>query len=69
MHVTYDAQADAAYVCLVPRTEPGESSEQELVEERDIVLDFDRDGRLLGVEVLHASRVLRPETLEDAQRL
>ncbi|MCS3443269.1 DUF2283 domain-containing protein [Microbacterium phyllosphaerae] len=29
----------------------------------ELILDFDRDGRLLGIEVLGASGLLRPEDL------
>ena len=55
--VTYDGSADAAYIHLVPiradgvaTTVPGEH------EAGSVNLDFDRDGRLLGIEVLAASR-------------
>jgi uncharacterized protein YuzE len=35
--------------------------------ETDMInLDFDRDGRLIGIEVLSASRHLPPELLADA---
>jgi len=30
------------------------------------VLDFDRDGRLIGIDVMSASRALREELLRDA---
>lgn len=34
----------------------------------DFILDLDRDGRLLGIEVLAATTGLRPETLALADR-
>ncbi|WP_127474368.1 DUF2283 domain-containing protein [Microbacterium sp. LAM7116] len=34
-----------------------------------IVLDFDAGGRVLGVEILGATRLLTPETLEGAEPL
>ena len=35
----------------------------------DIVLDFDADGRLLGIEIIGvAEAALRPEVLEGAER-
>jgi len=32
----------------------------------EVTLDFDAEGRLLGVEVLNASEVLAPEVLDGA---
>lgn len=62
MRITYDRDADAAYIYLVDeiviggvaRTVPVEA----LAAEAMINLDFDADGRLLGIEVLDASRKL-----------
>src|SRR3954471_4024469 len=66
--VTYDASADAAYIYLVPieagavaTTVPGED------EAGSVNLDFHRDGRLLGIEVLAASRWLPREMIEEAE--
>ena len=50
MKITYDAQADAAYIYL---TDKVKSLDTRHVDE-DIALDFDGDGRLVGVEVLDA---------------
>jgi uncharacterized protein YuzE len=65
MKLSYDPEVDAAYIYVreaesrlgtvksVPvRDAPG-----------DIVLDFDTDGRLFGIEVLDASRLLPAELL------
>jgi uncharacterized protein YuzE len=65
MRITHDPAADAAYVYLVDRIEPGESKRQE-VTEGGLVLDYDADGKLLGIEILYAGRLLRPETIESA---
>ena len=35
----------------------------------EIVLDFDKKGRLLGVEVLGARSLLKPGTLARAKRI
>jgi len=67
MRLTYDTDADAAYIYLVDeidsggvaRTVPVESLPSEMM----INLDFDASNRLLGVEILDASRVLPPELL------
>ncbi len=34
---------------------------------QDIILDFDAEGMLIGVEVLHASKVLNKKVLMEAQ--
>ena len=65
VRVRYDAEANAAYIYLrsplvatpyVAETVPVDSS---------INLDFDDDGRLVGVEVLPARTLLRPEVLGE----
>ncbi len=51
----YDSQADAAYFKL------GDATVLESEEVApDVILDFDKDGRLVGVEVLHAQARLAP---------
>ncbi|RCG32282.1 DUF2283 domain-containing protein [Sphaerisporangium album] len=65
MKVTYDREVDAAYIELV-ETGPGEAVEQRVFEippETEMILDLDRNGFLLGVELLGASKVLRSELL------
>lgn len=71
MKVTYDIEADAAYIQLVERIQPGEASQQiHSIEtpggKGEIVLDFDAGGVLLGIEVLGARAVLPPGLLHDA---
>ena len=34
-----------------------------------INLDFDGDGRLYGIEVLHADKVLTPDVLAASERI
>jgi uncharacterized protein YuzE len=74
MRVTYDPAADAAYVSLVEAIGDGEAATQihsigTPGDRGEVALDFDADGRLLGVEVLNASAVLPAEVLADAVRL
>jgi len=65
----YDAQVDAAYLNLVDRDlQPGEAAQQSDIIATpggagSVILDFDEDGRLLGVEVLSARAVLPVELL------
>jgi uncharacterized protein YuzE len=71
MRLTYDDEADAAYLELEDIAE-GTAVENVVVERPgrgDIVLDFDAAGRLLGVEVIGATGLLRPTALDAAERL
>lgn len=69
LKTTYDRAADAAYIEFVDIT-PGEATVQQEVSigntESTIVLDFDHNGFLLGVEILGASSILRKELLAEA---
>jgi uncharacterized protein YuzE len=73
MKIQYDKSADAAYIYLDPaheqirvaRTVPCDPSETNA----EINLDFDEDGRLLGIEVLDASRHLPKDLLDTADRI
>ncbi len=69
MRVTYDADADAAYLYAVESIGFGEVARTVVcdipLDRAAINLDFDSAGRLLGVEILGASRVLRPESLRS----
>ncbi|MDT0328098.1 DUF2283 domain-containing protein [Nocardiopsis lambiniae] len=72
MKISYDAEVDAAYITVVDHIGDGEAETQRHSiptpdPEGEIVLDFDARGFLLGVEVLGASRVLRPELLATAE--
>ncbi|MDP3952984.1 DUF2283 domain-containing protein [Microbacterium sp.] len=71
MRTTYDAEADAAYITLVPEIEPGRPVRNAEVESAggSVVLDFDAAGVLLGVEVLGATRMLDAAILEGAERI
>jgi len=72
MRVTYDAVADAAYIALAGPVGDGETATtiHSLLTPGDrgeVALDFDADGRLLGIEVLHASAVLPAAVLAEAE--
>jgi len=72
MRVEYDAAADAAYIYL-REIRKGDASYTLIAEpeiDTDMInLDFDKDARLIGIEVLSASRHLPPELLANANRL
>ncbi|OUE20850.1 hypothetical protein BFL34_01668 [Clavibacter michiganensis] len=74
MRVTYDPAADAAYVELAGPLGDGEAATtiHSIVTPGDrgeVALDFDADGRLLGIEVLGASAVLPVAVLAYAVRI
>ena len=78
MKIEWDKEADAAYISLIDDNERvfGVSKDSvpldELEEAAEIsalhslVLDFDRDGKLIGIEVLSPRSVLRESTLRGA---
>ena len=67
--VTYDPEADAAYFYLVEEIRLGEAVRTVSVDPQSIGgmvnLDLDADGRILGLEVLDASRLLRRDVLPE----
>ncbi|MEQ4209777.1 DUF2283 domain-containing protein [Actinopolymorpha sp. B9G3] len=71
MRVTYDAEADATYVYLVDEIARGEVANSRVadipLENAALTVDFDANGRVLGIELLGASRILRPETIQAAE--
>lgn len=73
VRVTYDKTVDAAYVSF---TEPQARAKSARVYPCDPVdvdaminLDFDEQGRLIGIEVLAASSKLPEYLLQSAERL
>lgn len=74
MKITYDSQADAAYIRVGGPITDGQATQQIHSIETpggngEITLDFDDAGHLLGVEVLFASSVLAPDVLASATKL
>ena len=70
MKVTYDKSANAVYIYVKATIKAGEAVKQIVVEHNDnIILDFDKNGKLLGVEVLDARETLTPELLRNAEHL
>ena len=70
MRVTYDKSANAVYIYVKAPIKAGEAVKQVVVDSKDnIILDFDKKGKLLGVEVLDACETLSPELLRNAEQL
>ncbi|MEK6309803.1 MULTISPECIES: DUF2283 domain-containing protein [Curtobacterium] len=66
MHFEYDAEADAVYLTLGAPVGPGEAVRQVTIEDGGIprvIIDYDADDKILGFEILDASRSLRSEDL------
>jgi uncharacterized protein YuzE len=70
MRVTYDKSADAAYIYIKENVAPGEAVHTLPYSEKVMInIDFDKDMKLLGIEVLGASLHLPNEVLGNAERL
>ena len=54
MNITYDKQADAAYFALVPKRKVSWTEEKS----DWVLVDHDKNGKVLGIEVLFASKNL-----------
>lgn len=66
MRIVYDSFADAAHIYLrelalgeIVKTEPCDVDSKEGA----VILEFDAKGRLVGIEILGASRLLPAEAL------
>ena len=70
MRITYDSDADAAYVYLKDRIAFGEVVRTELcdveIQEGAVILGFDSHRKLVGIEILGAGKLLNHETLNAA---
>lgn len=62
MKFEYDKEADAAYIYFVYPARAGQSKSTVELKEH-IILDFDGRGKLLGVEILNASKILNKKAL------
>ena len=70
MKITYDPTVDAAYIQLVDEIAAGSVTKTYPCDPREIDgeinLDFDSDGRLVGIEVFDATKMLSGELLRQA---
>jgi uncharacterized protein YuzE len=62
MKLTYDKDADAAYIYLKHPVKHGEAARTVTMKE-NIILDFDKSNKLIGVEILNASKMLDKSVL------
>lgn len=72
MNIRYDPTANAAYLPVGREPHDAEAARQvdnirDPLQGSAIILNFDETGHLIGVEVLNASHLLRPEDLDRAE--
>ncbi len=60
MKITYDSDADAMYICLDEEAKVERTKEIE----RDVIVDYDNQGNVIGVELLFVKEK-RPELLRQ----
>ncbi len=65
MKIEYDKDVDAAYIYL---TDSKIKSAKTVELNENIILDYDREGKIIGVEVLQASVVLSKKVLAEARK-
>ena len=68
MRLTHEPRTNVAYIHLAERRAAGGSHRSEYALDNRAVFDLDAQDRLLGIELLDARGLLRPETLELANR-
>ena len=66
MKLEYDKKVDAGYIYLVDEIKEGESVKT-IELDSNIILDFNKDGKLLGIEILNASNVLKKDILTKSK--
>ncbi|MBS3078540.1 DUF2283 domain-containing protein [Candidatus Pacearchaeota archaeon] len=65
MKIDLDTDADAAYIYLEDKIEDGGVA-RTIEVNHNFIIDFDKEGRPLGIEILNASKNLSPELLKSA---
>ena len=66
MKIEYDKEVDAAYIYLAGDIK-GDGAKKTIELNDNIILDFDAEGKLIGVEILNASKVLNKKALLSAE--
>ena len=66
MKLEYDKDVDAAYIYIQHPIKEGGAKKTIKIND-NIILDFDENNKLLGVEILDASKVLNKKVILEAQ--
>lgn len=71
MKITYDQKIDAAYIYLVESISDGQAKKTYTCDPQEvngeINLDFDEANKLIGIEILDASKKLPKKLLQKAE--
>ncbi|MBI2075989.1 MAG: DUF2283 domain-containing protein [Candidatus Aenigmarchaeota archaeon] len=67
MRMTFDKEVDAAYIYLKEKIGKGEVKSTIALND-DIILDFDEDKRLIGIEILSASKVIPQKVVAEISK-
>ena len=62
MKFEYDKEVDAGYIYVADDIDNGEAVKTIQLND-NIILDFEKNGKLLGIEILDASKVLNKKVL------
>lgn len=62
--MSYDKEADAAYIYLAEVK--AKSVKKTVPLSESIMVDLDKNGKILGIEILGASKMLKKESLAKA---
>ena len=65
MKFSYDKDTNVAYIYLKYPIEHGEAKKSLRVN-NDLLLDFDKNEELMGIEIMNANKVLNKTILQDA---
>ena len=65
MRFEYDKEVDAAYIYLKHPIKRGEVKKT-IVLNDNIIVDFDKNDKLIGVEIINASKVIARKALAKA---
>ena len=66
MRAVYDKKADAAYIYLKDKIKKGEVKKTVPMNE-NVILDFDVNKKLIGIEILSASKIVPRQTVAAMQ--
>ncbi len=65
MKLTYDKEVDTAYIYMQYPIKDGECKTTKEIDE-NIIVDFNAEGKIIGVEILNASKVLDKKVMQEA---
>lgn len=67
MRFKYDKEVDAGYIYIKYPIRSGEAKKTVTLND-NIILDFDKKDKLIGVEILNASKIMNRQVLRNADK-